>query len=58
MSTRSTDRLFADYRQCCLEHLAQHGPATRRRCRCGRPRPCREETQWELMLEMVIGSAA
>jgi hypothetical protein len=53
----STDRLFADYRRCCLEHLAEHGPAGPKRCRCGRPRPCPVETRWELMLETVIGNA-
>jgi hypothetical protein len=56
--TEPTDRLFADYRRCCLEHLAEHGPAGPGRCRCGRPRPCPVETRWELMLETVIGSAA
>jgi len=58
MSTWSTDRLFAEYRQCCLDRIAQHGPATGRICRCGRLRPCREEMQWVLMLEMVLGGAA
>jgi hypothetical protein len=54
----STDRLFADYRQRCLDHLAEHGRAENGRCRCGRSRPCPVERQWEQMLETVIGSAA
>jgi hypothetical protein len=50
--------LFAEYRQCCLDHLSEHGPAADGQCRCGRRRPCPTETRWEQMLEIVIGSAA
>jgi hypothetical protein len=56
--TDSTDRLFAEYRRCCLDHLSEHGPAADGRCRCGQRRPCPIETRWEQMLETVIGSAA
>ena len=54
----STDQLFDQYRQCCLDHLAEHGRAGNGRCRCGQWRPCPTETRWEQMLETVIGSAA
>jgi len=54
----ATDRLFAAYRQCCLDHFSEHGRGSDGHCRCGQRRPCPIETRWEQMLETVIGSAA
>jgi hypothetical protein len=58
MPTQSTLTLFAEYQQCCLDHLSEHGLAAARTCRCGGSWPCPIETRWVQMLETVVGGVA